>query len=134
MWNFLQDYATKPWVGFAFGIIVLILGWKMRATWANKFLVVAWLIFTISAYRTSLLSGQSVLPRVLWVALGGATLGLLIYYTLWTRVEKAALGPGPSWGFHPLGFEDLGIEPGGQPRLTTLTRNVRDTTLVNLEE
>ncbi|MEE8605963.1 MAG: hypothetical protein V3S55_00020 [Nitrospiraceae bacterium] len=61
----------------------------MSATWANPFLVLAWVIFVVSAYRTPLVASQLMLPKVLWVVLFGSSLGLTLYYTLWTKAENA---------------------------------------------
>ena len=94
MWNELQAFFTQNWwVSVACAIIVLIVGWKMSAPWANWLLVAAWVILAFQCYRS--LHGPGVNFSVhssILLAMGFASLsGLAIFHTLWTKIEDAPL-------------------------------------------
>jgi len=80
----LVAFVTNPLVGFACGGLALVLGWKMKASWANIILIVAWAILIISLCRIPILLKGALLPRFLWTGLFASVSGIAIYYTLWT--------------------------------------------------
>lgn len=113
--NSLHDFITNPWVGFAFGIVVLVLGWKMTATWANWLLVLAWAIFAISVFRAPLINGQALMPRFLWTVLIASAIGLVLHRTLWSE-ELTTVGEADrAWvtlsTAHLVNLPALGVNP-----------------------
>ena len=109
----LVDYIkTNWWVAFAFGGLLLVLGWKMNAALGNIIVALSWVVFLFAAFRAPLINAQPALPRVLWTLLVGAVLGLIFYYTVWTAEAEAA---------RPFRISDNGLE------FINLTQNLGDT-------
>src|SRR3990167_8128499 len=83
---------ADPRFGFVVGVLVLVLGWKMTATWGNAMLFVAWAVIVVSTYRSNLVAGSDRTPRILWTCAVASVSALLIYYTLWTGLSRERLG------------------------------------------
>jgi hypothetical protein len=88
----IQSFIKTSWMGLAFAIFLLIAGWKMNAPIANWLLIIAWAILVGTFYRTPFVTNQTLIPMCLLVTGFGAVIGLVIYYSLWTTIEKTPLG------------------------------------------
>jgi len=85
----VQSFISNPWIGFAFGALVVVASYRMNATGANCLIALAWSIFVVSAFRAPPIQQQDLFPRLLWTMLVAAVLGLGFYYILWTSPKKA---------------------------------------------
>jgi hypothetical protein len=91
----IQAFVSNVWVQLAIGLILLVVSWKMNASWANEVLFAAWAIFISCVFRSTWLITLDLIPRLLVTLCFAGALGLGIYYTLWTRARPTgAVSPG----------------------------------------
>ena len=77
----IEGTLKSPFVSFAVGGVLLVLGWKMNSAWANLILVLAWAAFVVGAFRAP---GKAWKARILCAVIAAAVSGGPIYYFLWT--------------------------------------------------
>src|SRR5688500_1109021 len=82
----IQSFVTSPLVGYAAAALLLVLGWKMNATWANWIVALAWAVLVFSAFRTQPLASTALIPRVMCTLVVAGMFGLLIY-PLWSTAK-----------------------------------------------
>lgn len=85
----IKSFFKTSWVGLAFAILLLIVGWKLTAPFANALLVMAWVILVATVWHAA--SRLSLISAALLVAIFGSVVAFAIYNTLWTEIENAPL-------------------------------------------
>ena len=94
----VQSIIANVWVQFAFGLILLVVGWKMNANSANGVLFVAWAILATCVFRSPWMIQKDIVLRCLITMFFAGAFGLIIYNLLWTRAvtpAAPAFGPPP---------------------------------------
>jgi len=96
-WNTIQAFINHPVSGFAFGLFLLVVSYRMNAYGSNLVLTASWVCFVYAVFRT--LPDQPILPKALWTSLVASALGIAMYCVLWTRpkviAEEQTLKPIP---------------------------------------
>ena len=80
---------SSPLVTFAFGLVVLVLGYNMNGALANGLLVASWLLFVVFFVSLDPFPRQSPIVRGLLTTLFAIVLAIALYVYLWTPSRTA---------------------------------------------
>lgn len=88
----LEAILGSPLLWGFIGLVALAvsLSGRLDMTAAKWVLVVAWVMAIVSIYRFDLILHLPIIPRILWVAMLSAAIGLVLYYvSMWMSVKAA---------------------------------------------
>lgn len=78
-----EAFISNPWVDLALGCLLVVIAYLMNQDWVHGLILFSWILMVVSVFRMQ--PDQELVRRFLWTMLFGAAVGLLLYYTLWTR-------------------------------------------------
>lgn len=72
----VEKLLLNPFAGLAMALVLVVIGWKLNTSVSNWVLILAWIFFAISIFRTPPISQQVFIQRALWTMLFSSVIGL----------------------------------------------------------
>jgi FtsH-binding integral membrane protein len=74
----IEAFVQNPFFGLAVAIVLTVVGSKLTANASGLLLTIAWLLASVSLFRTVPIKDQKIIPRILWTTLA-SVVGLALY-------------------------------------------------------
>lgn len=79
-----QNWLGLPTLGLAVALVLTVIGARLTVSMANRILLLAFCLATVSVYELPPLARLEIVPRLLWACLVASIMGLLLFQLKWS--------------------------------------------------